>query len=68
MDVFTYNSPRNPPKEDTFRPGEKGGFWEKYDSVASKFDGDMLARMNENLNNLLIFVSPLADYLTQPLA
>lgn len=57
MDLFIYNNPKVPPKEERFRPGEKDGFWEKYDKVASKFDGDMLARLNESLNNLLIFVS-----------
>lgn len=44
-------------KEEEFRFGEKAGFWERYDTVAEKFDADMLGRLNENLDSLLIFVS-----------
>lgn len=37
--------------------GEKGDFWARYDRLADKYDADMLQRLNDNLDVLLIFVS-----------
>lgn len=51
------------PSKDTRRDenpegfGNIGDFWSRYDRLASKHDKDMLARMNANLDVLLIFVS-----------
>ncbi|KAG8997793.1 hypothetical protein FRB94_007442 [Tulasnella sp. JGI-2019a] len=35
--------------------GDRGGFWIKYDELAGAYDKDMLARLNGNLDVLLIF-------------
>ncbi|KAG9021517.1 hypothetical protein FRB95_002002, partial [Tulasnella sp. JGI-2019a] len=35
--------------------GDRGGFWTKYDKLAGAYDKDMLARLNGNLDVLLIF-------------
>ncbi|KAG9010741.1 hypothetical protein FRB94_010019 [Tulasnella sp. JGI-2019a] len=35
--------------------GTRRDFWSKYDTFADKFDGDMMARLNTNLDVLLIF-------------
>ncbi|KAG8882158.1 hypothetical protein FRB98_003905 [Tulasnella sp. 332] len=37
--------------------GRKGAFWVKYDKLANKFDQDMMARLNNNLDVLLIFAA-----------
>ncbi|KAG8995193.1 hypothetical protein FRB94_009359 [Tulasnella sp. JGI-2019a] len=35
--------------------GDVGDFWAKYDDLANKFDDEMIARLNGNLDVLLIF-------------
>ncbi|KAG8872798.1 hypothetical protein FRB97_007343 [Tulasnella sp. 331] len=35
--------------------GEKDDFWQEYDDMADKYDSDMMARLNSNLDVLLIF-------------
>ena len=39
------------------RFGEKGRYWEQYKIVTDKWDTDMMDRLNNGLDNLLIFVS-----------
>lgn len=51
---------RSDDKPESF--GNVGDFWSRYDRLASKHDKDMLARMNGNLDVLLIFVSELSSY------
>ncbi|KAG8883432.1 hypothetical protein FRB98_003128 [Tulasnella sp. 332] len=40
---------------DQYAFGDMGDFWEKYDKLSDKFDVDMMARLNDNLDVLLIF-------------
>ncbi|KAG9000207.1 hypothetical protein FRB94_005603 [Tulasnella sp. JGI-2019a] len=46
------------PQRQVLKPevfGEKGNFWGRYDRLADKHDKDMLKRLNDNLDVLLIF-------------
>ena len=37
--------------------GEKGNYWEMYDEITDKYDQDIMGKLGEGLDNLLIFVS-----------
>ncbi|KAG8999911.1 hypothetical protein FRB94_005756 [Tulasnella sp. JGI-2019a] len=48
-----FKPPKDAHEEVAF--GNIGDFWEKYDKLAEKFDQDMTARLNDNLDALLVF-------------
>ncbi|KAG8980860.1 hypothetical protein FRB93_008903 [Tulasnella sp. JGI-2019a] len=48
-----FKLPRDVDEQTAF--GDKGNFWKKYDILAEKFDNDMMARLNGNLDVLLVF-------------
>lgn len=37
--------------------GQKADYWREYNRVTDKHDGDLMQRLNSNLDNTLIFVS-----------
>lgn len=39
--------------------GDRGGYWEKYDKLAEDHDKHMLKQLDNDLDNLLIFVRSL---------